>query len=106
MREPYTGTHALLSACCNFLHHVRIRNLGPRHADQINQAFANRMAGCRDIGDAGGVKDWQVNMFFESCSLCQPWPDRRSHARHIVHCQADLRIHPPIHGIKEIEHAG
>ena len=78
----------------------------PGHGDHIQQAFANRVACRRNIDDARRVKDRQADLTLEGADDLQPWRDGGGHARHVVRCQSDQRVHAPVIAIEEIDVTG
>ena len=61
------GTNLVLFATRDLGDDMRICDMGPGHADQIQQPLLNGVAGCCDIIDASGMHDRQVKMLFHFC---------------------------------------
>ena len=51
------GADGVLASLIDLPDDVGVRDMGAGHADHVEAAFGDRVAGGRDIGDAGGVED-------------------------------------------------
>src|SRR5262249_50288922 len=99
------GPDALLLARHQLLDDVWIGDMRARHRHHVEKALAYGVACRRDIGDARRVKDRQLDLALELADALQPGRDGRRHSRHIVDGEPDLRVHPSIDGVEEIDKA-
>ena len=99
----YAGAHARLVAPRELRHQRGIRNVRPGHRDHVEQAFADRMARGGKLGDAGGVKHRQPHRRLEGAGPRKEGRHRRGHARHAVHRELEIGVHPAVDRVEEVD---
>ena len=84
-------------------HQMRISQVGAGHADQIDNAFTDRMAGGGGVADAPGVDQRQGHFLAKMRDRRQIGRIGLEHAGHVVLGQDQVAVHPPIDRVKEIQ---
>ena len=107
----YTVTHAdtradlILFAAHDLGNDMWVRNVGPGHADKIEQTFFDGVAcGC-DIIDPGGMHDRQIKMTLHFCGELKMRCLRSAHVGDQTGKPDAGRTVTPV-DVKEINHAG
>ncbi len=102
--RPDAGADALFLAAQDLRHDVRVGHVGAGHADHVQLAFGDRVAGGRDVLDLGGVEGREVCRGADFAGEIQM--RRAAHALHGDHVgQAGIGVDMPFHDVEEIDHA-
>ena len=75
------GTNLVFFTARDLGHDMGIRDMGPCHADKIQQSLLNGVAGCRDIIDACSMHDRQVKMLLHFSGKLKMWRLAGAHVR-------------------------
>ena len=81
---------------------MRVRDVGTRHANHVDEARAHRMAGGRHVGDPAGMEDRQSQVFLEFAGTHEAGRKADLHARHIAG-EPENRVDPSMVQVEEID---